>query len=76
MKKGIVSILMLVLWGFCICIGFWLGHKFTAAMDQKFKNVSDGIAGRKALRKAEQELAAGAGPLFQDQLEPAMEEAR
>ena len=66
--KAIKSILMLVLWGFCICIGFWMGHKFTEGIDKLFGRIrADHAAKQIAKQEADKiEEALGTGPAFSE----------
>ena len=39
--KFILWVVMIVVWGFLIAIGFWLGHKVTDRLDQAIENKKD-----------------------------------
>ena len=57
--KLLVQVAMLILWGFCICIGFWIGHKLTELVDRKaiaWRENKDGLA---AMAKVEAEMKNG-----------------
>jgi len=54
--KFVLNILMLILWGFCICIGFWIGHKFTEGLDKAFGSRRALRAGEACLKQAELDI--------------------
>ena len=65
--KAIKSVLMLVLWGFCICIGFWIGHKFTEGVDKLFGKVRADHTAKRIAKKADKEIDEQlAGPAFSE----------
>jgi len=54
--KIVGAVLWLICWGFFISIGFWLGHKMCAGLDNKIGRYVADLDGRRAADKVAAEM--------------------